>query len=910
MDLLVRIKYHDDLLATKLCPPRPRNPRVLRRGLLDRLDAGLQQKLTLVSAPAGFGKTTLVVEWLESLRARDGRFPVAWVSLDSGDNDPVRFWRYVFSAIQVILEPEGSPTLDQISAASQAHYEAQLTALINQLSNQQRKHVLVLEDYQAITNARIHAAVAFLLDHLPPALHIVLISRSDPPLPLARLQVRDEVNELRSIELRFTEAETKDFLEGVLLYSLPPELPARLAKRMEGWAAGLRLAALALQRRQHQGEPEQYLEALSGSHRMILEYLEADVLDAQEEFIQEFLLETSLLPRLTASLCDVVTGRKDSALILEQLERANLFLEPLDAAGQWYRFHGLFAEAMQYSASQRIGEPHLRRLAAKASIWYEENSMRSEAVEAALYAQEFERAAGLIDRVVAPRLTGNEYHTLLRWMQNLPEVVLHAHPNLCMIFAQAILFTADRGEPALDERLQAPLVIAEQYWAGAGDEPKLGELLALRSLIAVRQGDTVRAFTFAGQALARLPERDREWRSISLNILGWEEYLSGQMNSALRSFTAAQSLFHSIGNVYGMLSSLLCLGDVYARRGELRQAGELYRQALEGIERAPIEQKDKLGRQGQALLGLAALAYERSELEVAEEQASQAAAIGQEPGGEEILVGATWILARVLRARGEIKRSQELLHTLTASTKRPDLLRRVQTWQAWLALTAGDLAAGQRWSISRNQFGENIPTLYLEQEALILARIQISRGEADEALQQLEAWLADSQEKGRLRSELEIQTLIALAEAALDRIPQACYSLSRALALAQPEGFLQIFLDEGEPLAALLRQAAAGRCEQPQAGQVRALLFAMSQTSSGTVLPTSLISGSTGETLTQQEQRVLRLLAAGLTNPEIAQELVVSVNTVKTHVKSIYRKLDVNDRKAVRAAVRRMDLYC
>ncbi len=913
-----------ELLSTKLSLPGLRSPRVLRRSLLARLDAGLEQKLTLLSAPAGFGKTTLVVEWVESLKEQVDGPKVAWVSLDSGDNDPVRFWRYIFTAIQAFDLEAGRSALALLNASQQPHYEAALTALINGIAQRSGKDILVLEDYHFIVNPQIHEVVASLLDHLPPALHLALLTRSDPPLPLARLRARNEINELRALDLRFSEVETRDFLQQAIPHPLSAETSARLAARTEGWAAGFRLAALALQSRHELGEQEQFLYTFTGSHRPIQEYLATDVLELQEESIQEFLLETSLLNRLTGSLCDAVTGRNDSARILVQIERANLFLEPLDSFGQWYRFHTLFAEAMRYAAHQRLGEQYLRQLARNASLWYEEHTMISEAVEAALFAQAYERTADLIERIIKPRLVGNEYHTLLRWTQNLPDDVLRAHPTLCMTYALAILFTSEMGVPVPVDRLRAPLEMAEQYWTAEGNQPKLGEVLAFRTLVAGRQGDIARSFTLATQALARLPESGlsdsgsleslTEWRGISLIFTGWGEYNAGQLIAARQSLTKARAISQAVGNIYGLLDATLGLGEVHLKLAEPQQAADFYRQALVELNRVPMERKDELSRRGRALLGLATVAYERNDMKTAEQEARQAMAVGQELGSDDLLARGSWVLARVQWARGQIEPARNLLNSLVPQTKRPTLLREIQAWRAWLALRAGDLPAVQRWPASRSEPGDSLPILYQEQEALILARMQIAQGEAEAALLQLERWLADALAQGRTRSELEIRILIAQVEAALDHHPQARQSLLQALALARPDNFLRVFLDEGEPLRLVIEDCRIDRLDHESlVGYVNHLLDAFSgegyaENEKRIINNHQSSISSLLDPLSLQEERVLRLLASGFSKSEIAQDLVVSVNTVKSHVKSIYRKLNVNKRGAAREEARRLKL--
>src|SRR6266576_567959 len=483
-----------ELLGTKLALPRPRPSLVLREPLLARLDEALEYKLTLLSAPAGFGKTTLVSEWIATRGERQDPLPVAWLSLDAGDNDPVRFWRYVIAACQAFQTGIGKSALALLHTPRRPSLETVLTTFINELAQLAHRCVFVLEDYHVITSPQIHETMAYLVDHLPATVHLLILTRSDPPLPLARLRAHGDLYELHAADLRFSLAETEIFLRQALPFTLSAEAFTRLEARPDGWVTGLRLLALALQGREDTRDLEHMLGTFTGSHRHILEYLVADVLSSQPEPLQEFLLQTAFLNRLTGSLCEAVTGRNDSELMLEQLERANLFLLPLDDAGQWYRYHALFAEAMQHEARRRLGEDYVRSLYDKASLWYEQHGLLAEAVEVALSARDFVRAAALIERIIEPHNINNELHTWLRWIEQLPEEVLQAHPALCLTYAIALLYTLDRSDPAAMTLIQPPLEMAERFWRTAGNGPKLGEALAARSQLAWWQGDLKEAF--------------------------------------------------------------------------------------------------------------------------------------------------------------------------------------------------------------------------------------------------------------------------------------------------------------------------------------------------------------------------------------------------------------------------------
>jgi LuxR family maltose regulon positive regulatory protein len=913
-----------ELLSTKLVVPHSRAFSVTRGRLLSRLDKGLDRKLTLISAPAGFGKTTLVAEWAERLKSGDGsaqkpqsNLPpsniqitphVVWVSLDPGDNDPVRFWRYVLTGYQNFSPELSDSALALLNNSPSPPFEALLTMFINEATRLSKEVVLVLEDYQVITCTEIHEILAFFIDHLPETLHVILVTRHDPPLPLARLRAHNELNELRASDLRFTPQETQDFLKLAAPVPLAQEVITRVIEHTEGWIAGLHLVTLALQRLKEQPEIEAYLSTFTGSHQPILDYLVADVFNAQPEPTQVFLLQTSSLSRLAAPLCNAVTGREDSALILEQLERANLFLDPLDESGQWYRYHALFAEAMQHFARQQLGKSQLRELDGKASLWYEEHGLLAEAVESSLSAQDYDRAAGLIERVIAPRMVQNEHQTLRRWMEHLPEEALQAHPEICMTFATAILFTSDRHSPDTKARLQTPVQIAEGHWQRLENDHKLGEVFAFHSLVDWLQRDFKASFSFARKALSLLPESDRQWRGISLIMVGVDELMQGRMNSARQTLSEALALCEASENIYGTLDSMLLLGEVCYQQGELHQAEQIFKQVLARTENAPMDREQSTIRAGRANLGLGMLALEWNDLETAEQAVSQAvSASGQFPE-EDLLADSPVVLAQVRFAQGEVEQAQKLLEALIAETTRPLLFRFPRVYQARFALASGDPAAAQRWAVAEALPGDEIPKIQLEQQAMVVARLYIEQGMAGEAIHQLESWLAEVHDHGWTRSEIEIRILLAMAQAALGDRKQALEILSQALVLARPEGYRRIFLDEGEKLATLLQDAVPNLRDQSLAAYGRALLYTMAQEQTQ---KEALISPDTElfiEPLTDQEQRVLRLLAGGLSNPEIAEELVISINTVKTHVKNIYAKLNVKDRQEASQAAHHLKL--
>lgn len=905
--LQIQKEANPELLTTKLAPPRLHSRSVPRPGLLARLDAGIERKLTLISTPAGFGKSTLVSEWIAYRRNQPEKLPIAWVSLDAWDNDLVRFWRYVLTASKIFHPAVSNSALDLLDSSPPPSIQAILTLFINELVKLPSKAVLVLEDYHAITAPQVHESITFFIDHLPPTLHLILIARSDPPLTLARLRAGNELYELRADDLRFSLEEVQAFLDQALPFTLQHSLVVHLAQRTEGWGAGLRLVSLALQRQGDERKIEQFLDTFTGSHRPLMEYFLEDAFRSQAEPIQLFLLQTSVLSRLNGSLCDAVMERDDSAQILEKLERDNLFLVVLDASQKWYRFHPLFAEAMQHLAQQRLGEIRLCELSRVASIWYEAHGMLAEAVEAALSAREYSRAADLIGRVIAPRLVQNEYHTLRRWIAQIPEEVLRAYPAICMMNAAALLFTSDRRDPLPFELIQHSLRMAEEQWKTVEDKPKLGSVLAFRAILAWRQGDYPRSFVEARLALQLLPEEEVQWRGSSLIFAGFEEMFAGKLNAARSTFTQAKITSEAARNFYATINSTLSLGEVYAHQGALRQAVQLFQQVLADLENSPMDREDSLIRQARAVFGLGSIYLEWNDLEIAGQYASRGLEIADQVIDESVRVNITILMARLRAVREEIAQAQLSLIELAAQTINPLLLRMIQAQQAWLALRAGDLITVQRWRDNLPQAGSELMRLQREMEALVEARLLMAQGNADDAHRLLETWLSDAQEQGRMRSVLEITILLALAYAALDRLPQARQKLVEALSSGQPEGFQRIFLDEGQDFAKLLQANLSSIEGSSLMAYTRALRYSLAQEQQAALAKLQPVPLT--ETLSEQELRVLRLLTAGLSTPDIARQLVISTNTAKTHLKNIYGKLGVNSRHQASETARQLKIF-
>ncbi len=898
------------LLLSKLSPPRLHAFLLDRSRLFALLDGGRECHLTLLSAPAGFGKTTLVCQWMAARRASLDFPPVAWVSLETSDNDPVRFWRYLITACQTfqvdlaqshgaLLETTPQPPFVPLSL------ETVLTTLLNALAQCPSRGILVLEDYHVITSPQIHETISFFLDHLPATIHLIMMTRSDPPFSLARLRASNELYEVRTADLRFSQEETTILLQQSLSFPLAAETIRRLHAQLEGWGAGLHLVKLALQRTPTPAEGEQTLTLFPRNNPSFQEYFVTEVLDLQAEPVQHFLLQTSILNRLTGSLCDAVAEQQNSQDMLTMLERANLFLEPLDTAGQWYRYHALFSEAMRNEARRRIGEDQLHHLSARASRWYEVHGFLSESIDAALYAQDYVRAAILIERAIEMQTSPGEMHephTLHRWLEQLPETILKQYPVLCLSYATTLLFLSASWRPSqLTLRsLEKLLQMAEQCFHVENNLPKLGELFAFRSLLAWRQDETQQAAMYAQQALAWLPKTQQIWRGLSLCMVGKEWVETGQFQQARAALLEAHALCEAVANHYFKRVTTILLAQVFFEQGEIHHASASYRQAL-----ASAREDEHTEAIRYALTGLAALSYEWNELESAYQQAQEVIALSQSLDLELLhTVHATLIQARVQQAQGQVTaakpRLAALLDKMPASL--PHLSQEIQTAQARLALAVGDHMTMQRWATGRKPHHDFSQEL---EEELLLTRWLRTQGKQEEAFRQLERLLVAAQEVGHTRHMLEIQVEMVLVATACKRKAEAQQLLREVLAQAFDRNYIRLFLDAGEPMAVLLRSLLPQLHEQPLLAYVRTLLnaFPVQQQIGTQALASSLV-----EPLSPQEMRVLRLLVQHQSNAEIAHELVVSVNTVRTQVQSIYRKLGVHKRSAAGEVARDLHL--
>jgi LuxR family maltose regulon positive regulatory protein len=894
------------LLTTKLYIPPVRQDLVSRPQLLERLNNGLYggHRLTLVSAPAGYGKTTLLSEWV----ATCGR-PVAWLALDSGDNDPARFLAYLIAALQTIEDGVGAGVLDRFQAPQPPPMEELLTALMNQIDGISISFVLVLDDYHLITAQKIHDALAFLLDHPPQNMHLVVATRADPPWQFARLRGRGQLTELRLADLQFTPDEATVFLNQVMGLRLSADEIIALTSRTEGWIAGLQLAAISMQDRQ---DLPGFIAALTGSQHHILDYLVEEVLRRQSESVQAFLLRTSILDRLTGPLCDALTleheaGAGDGQAMLNRLEHANLFVVPLDERHQWYRYHHLFADSLRVCLEQawpdRVPEYHRR-----ASRWYEQHGYLAAALEHALSAGDLDRAADLIEQAAEPTLMRSEFTTFLHWVEALPEEATRAHPLLHVYHTGIQLMNG------------LPLQVAEarlrEAMAAEPSRPLSAAVATFQTLIAAYRGDTRQSVELSQRALALLAEDNLFLRSLIAGFLGITYLWSGDFATAASALGEAVRIGQQIGNFTITVLALCHLGELHIMRGQLHEARAFYEQALE---HARDSRGHRLPIAGVALVGMGYLLREWNDLEVARQrivEGIELAARWEETGTFTGYIS----LALVEQALGDQEAARTAIHQarqVVMGFEGMEVAAIVAgVYQARLWIQQGDPDAVIRWAGERRleeriEAGEleegsrTVPFLYAALEYLAYAEARIAQGRPDEALAVLSPLLPVTETGGWTMFVIETLALQSLAFQALSDAPRALRCLERALSLAEPEGFVRTFVDRGAPMAALLKQILTAQQSERWAtlrsitpDYVRQLIDAFGERK-GTQPAESLPRASTPtlvEPLSKREAEVLRLLTTDLTSTEMAQELVLSVHTVRSHIKNIYAKLDVHSR--------------
>jgi LuxR family maltose regulon positive regulatory protein len=881
------VPYRELLTAKFFFPPLPSSllPRPL---LIQRLNEAMARKLMLISAPAGYGKTTLLRTW-----AAQAARPVAWLSLSQAENDPATFWTYVMAACHTIC-PEIDPhILNQLRLPDAPPLEVFLTSFINLLVQVSQPFILVLDDYHLITEAVIHRTLRWLLDQQPPQFHLVLSSRVDPPLALAARRARGELAELRISALRFTVEEVTHWLTQVLHLPLSDPQITMLAERTEGWVAALRLAALTLQESANVAE---HLAQFTGSHRYIIDYLLEEVLARQSEEVRTFLLSTACLDRFTGSLCDSLTGRNDGEAMLEAVERANLFLIPLDEQRHWYRYHHLFAEALRTRALRELGNEQRDHIYRQACAWYEQHGLLHEAIEAALAICDYDTAVRLGQTIAPALLLKGQHYTIDRWLARLPRAYMFAHPSLCLAQAWTQLLLGHQ-KAALE-----PLREAERLFTAREDRMGLAHVASIRALLARLQRDGSSAIRWGIQALELLPEEELAPRSVGLVALGCGYRLQGDVSQAWQTLVEARVLNEHVGSTRGIWACTLLLGEVLALQGQLTQAADSYQRVIEAEGNWSVLTIE-------AHIALGTILLEWNDLEGATAQTQQALALSQQHEDDVLLAQSALLQARILQAGGQNDLVEEAFLRaviLARQSKHPQLLARIQAYQARWWLARGNQSLVLRWQETCALIEGETPTYEQEETALTLIRILLTLGEAVAAERVLIGWQSFAHEQGRIASEIEWLALLALARDAQGHLSEALALCHQMLMLAQAGRYCRLFLDAGRPMARLLNLLYDQERGKAVATYLEQLLKVVNveQASDAAQAPLAGAKEPLLEPLSPRERTVLRLLAAGLSSREMADELVVSINTIKTQLKSLYRKLQANSRQEALATAR------
>ena len=877
------------ILATKLYIPPLRPHVVIRPRLLERLNEGLHRKLTLIAAPAGFGKTTLVSEWVAGCER-----PTAWLSLDEGDNDRARFLMYLVAALQTIAATIGEGVLGVLQSPQPPPTESILTTLLNDLTTIKDDFVLVLDDYHVLDAKPVDQALTFLLDHLPPHMHLVIATREDPPLPLARLRVGGQLTELRVTDLRFTHSEAAGFLNQGMGLNLSAQDIALLATRTEGWIAGLQLAAISMQGQQ---DATRFITSFTGSHHFVMDYLVEEVLQQQSASVQTFLLRTSILDRMCGPLCDAVLLDPSASgrATLEYLEHANLFIIPLDNERHWYRYHHLFADLLRQRLQQStasspedegmgVAELHIR-----ASQWFEDNGLEIEAFHHAVAANDVERAERLIAGKGIPLHFRGAVTAILDWLASLPTTVLNARPSLWWRYGSLLLVNGQTT--GVEEKLQAAEAALQGTEADDNTQNLVGQIATARAVLALTRYDVETMLAQSRRALEYLHPNNLFLRATAHWTLGFAYIFQGDRAAARRALTSAISLSQASGDIFTTILATIGLGLVQEAENQLSLAAETYQRVLQLAGDQPLQIIYE------AHLGLARVLYEWNDLEAALAHGQQSLHLARQYDRViDRFVLCEVFLARLKLAQGDVAGAAALLAETGQSARQQNFVYRIPEVAAAQVLTLlhqGNLVAAAHLA-------------HLHDLPLSQARVHLAQGDTSAALAVLEQLLQQAEAKGWADERLKVMVLHAVALQAHGEQDQAVHLLCDALAIAEPGGFIRLFVDEGPPMAYLLAAAAASGRMPDYIGKVLAACEFEAQKCEDTSYrpPAQPLL----EPLSPRELEVLHLIAQGLSNHEICERLFLALDTVKGHNRKIFDKLQVQRRTEAVARARALGL--
>jgi len=890
------------LVATKLHVPAPRLGLIGRARLIDRLKRGLTSRLVLLSAPAGFGKTSLLTQWLAAV-AGHGR-TIAWLALDQSDNRAPIFWSHLVAAVKTAVPGFGAGLLP-LFEASGSTTEGILAALVNELDALSGELYLVLDDYHLIDDQGIQEGVTFLLEHLPAHAHLLITTRADPPLPLALLRARGDLVEIRAADLRFTPEEASTYLNEVMGLDLRPEAVHALETRTEGWIAALQLAALSMQGRD---DVAGFIAGFTGNDRYIVDYLVDEVLARQPDEVRSFLLRTSILDRLSGPLCDAVTGSAGGKAMLERLERANLLVIPLDDRRQWYRYHHLFADVLRAHLEEEQTEqiPDLHR---RASEWYEQQGERSEAIHHALAGGDFERTAALVESALPEMRKARQEMQLRAWVDPLPDEVVRRRPVLAVTFAGALLMSGEfvGVEGRLDD---AERRIDALPGSGVGDEGELrrvrGDIEVYRASLAQVRGDVPTTIEHAQRARELALEEDNVVRAGAAGFLGIAFWTDGDLEAAHQAWSECAAQLEQAGHVADAVGATQALGDICIVQGRLQDALDTYQESLELV---PEQSRSLVRGTADMHVGMSEVFLERLDLATANEHLQAAHELGEYAGMAKFPYRWRVATARVRVAEGVLDGALALINEaehLYVSDFFPNV-RPVAALRARLWIANSQLREALGWARQAGVSGDDELNYLREFEHITLARLLLARAKSErtEALigdaLALLGRLGEAATAGaRVSSMIEILVLEALALQAQGDTAAALGALERALTASESEGHVRVFMEEGQPMASLL-EGAARRGIAP--GYTAELLAAGAASGRPSPRRQGLV-----EPLSERELDVLRLLGSDLSGPEIASELMISLNTLRTHTKNIYMKLGVNNRRAALSRAKELDL--